>query len=101
MSIIKGLEAGFVQLIINLNKVNAKEAARNVAEALDKALDARYGGKRSEEVQNSLLEAIELFLGAFKEELKRDQVPLAPLPEPPKAEPPKAKSNVQPKKHGK
>ena len=110
MPVIKGLEAGVIQMLINLNKVNAKEAGKLCAEGLDKALDARYGDKRSEEVQNSLLEALELFWGAFKGGLKADQVPLPPsigpvAPPPPTIKPAEIKketpkTNISPKNKG-
>ena len=102
---IKGLELAAAPLLLNIDKKNVREAARNLARAVDKSLDEKYGKQRSERLQGEQIQIITAFVEEYSKTLKEDwdvrQAKLAkkpPVPVSTPAKKPKKKKKEKKKK---
>jgi hypothetical protein len=90
MSSIKGLEVNAAPLFVNLNALNAREAARNLAVEVTKQLGSAF----NREMQIRIMDMFqEEYKKTLAEDLKQKAVPIPPPPvvEPPKVEEKKKK----------
>ena len=61
-------------IISTLQKQNPEELATEVAQTVDKFIDAEFGDKKSEQIQKVIVPWTARFIVAFNKELQKDAI---------------------------